>query len=137
MSGSGPETDPFRNPTANSNTDDVSAPSVSSSTSSPLQCFFAQEVHYQSVLQLPPFVDPTMSVLAFSKREPHQFVRYANGVYGTQFHPEYNAPFMKALGPFLRFEGEEEREAYDTSLLQPASVSAAVVLEFLNLVASS
>ncbi|MEX2366943.1 MAG: glutamine amidotransferase, partial [Pseudohongiellaceae bacterium] len=48
--------------------------------------------HSQSVLRLP----ENARILAANAFEPHQAVRFADSVWGVQFHPEFDADIMRA-----------------------------------------
>lgn len=52
----------------------------------------AAVTHYQSIRRLP----AGAVVLAASAREPHQAVRFAAGVWGVQFHPEFTGDVLAA-----------------------------------------
>lgn len=54
--------------------------------------FAAHTTHRQSVLEPPRGAD----VLARSRRDPHQLLRYAPQALSSQFHPEFTAPIMRA-----------------------------------------
>ncbi|HEX5352546.1 MAG TPA: glutamine amidotransferase [Rhodanobacteraceae bacterium] len=54
--------------------------------------FPAHTTHRQSVLAPPPGAE----ILAHSKRDPHQLLRYAPQALSTQFHPEFSVEFMRA-----------------------------------------
>lgn len=53
--------------------------------------FPAHATHQQSVLALP----PGAVALAGSAHDPHHAVRYANNVWGLQFHPEFSVEVMR------------------------------------------
>lgn len=55
-------------------------------------CFKAHTTHEQSVLMTP----TGSSVLAASRRDPHQMLRYGRRAVSTQFHPEFSAEIMRA-----------------------------------------
>lgn len=63
--------------------------------------------HAQSVLELP----PGSVLLAKGDHEPHQAVRFADRVWGVQFHPEFNAGitrmYVQAQADQLQGEGRE------------------------------
>ena len=54
--------------------------------------FNAHLSHRQSVISAP----PGAVLLASSEQEPHQAFRFGERCWGIQFHPEFNAPIMKA-----------------------------------------
>lgn len=54
--------------------------------------FPAQTTHRQSVLEPPPGAE----VLARSRRDPHQLLRYAPRALSSQFHPEFTPEVMRA-----------------------------------------
>lgn len=54
--------------------------------------FPAQTTHRQSVLQPP----ATAEVLASSRRDPHQLLRYGPHMLSSQFHPEFTVDVMRA-----------------------------------------
>ena len=54
--------------------------------------FPAQTTHRQSVVEPPPGAE----ILARSRRDPHQLLRYAPHALSSQFHPEFTAAFMRA-----------------------------------------
>lgn len=54
--------------------------------------FPAQTTHRQSVLEPPPGAE----VMARSRRDPHQLLRYAPNALSSQFHPEFTSDFMRA-----------------------------------------
>jgi GMP synthase (glutamine-hydrolysing) len=53
----------------------------------------AQVSHVQSVIELP----EDSTVLASSNLEPYQAVRFAENVWGLQFHPEFDATLMSKI----------------------------------------
>ncbi|HET8941792.1 MAG TPA: glutamine amidotransferase [Rudaea sp.] len=96
--------------------------------------FAAQATHLQSVT-LPP---RDAVVLARSTLESHQIVRYANKVWGVQFHPEFGVAQMRA---YLRARAEAiTSEAIDVSALlqavRPSPVSRSVLRRFVRLARS-
>jgi GMP synthase (glutamine-hydrolysing) len=54
------------------------------------KAFYAYETHYQSVLKLP----PKAVVLAKNSHDAHQAVRFAESIWGVQFHPEFDREIM-------------------------------------------
>ncbi len=54
--------------------------------------FAAHTTHEQSVLEAP----AGATLLARSKRDPHQILRYGKHAISTQFHPEFSAEVMRA-----------------------------------------
>jgi GMP synthase (glutamine-hydrolysing) len=90
------------------------------------------EVHWQSILELP----AGAVSFAASDLDLHQWVRFAHGVYGTQFHPEYPLEYMKALGnhlPSLREASSEHRENYYRTLTEASPQARALVAAFVDL----
>lgn len=60
--------------------------------------FPAQLSHRQAVLQLPPGARP----LAASELDPHQAFAYGERAWGLQFHPEFDAPVVRAYVAYYR-----------------------------------
>ncbi len=54
--------------------------------------FYAQAVHYQSVLTLP----PAALLLAASEFDPHHAFRVGQSTWGVQFHPEFTTEHIQA-----------------------------------------
>ena len=97
--------------------------------------FPAQLFHRQSVLHLP----PGAQVLATSPREPHQVVRFAERVWGVQFHPEFDEEIM---ADYLTFSREKLIEyGFDPVALQQevriTPVAQALLQRFSQLTAGS
>ncbi|OEU61679.1 MAG: hypothetical protein BA870_04440 [Desulfuromonadales bacterium C00003094] len=97
--------------------------------------FSAQLFHRQSVLHLP----PGAQVLATSPQEPHQVVRFAERVWGVQFHPEFDEEIM---ADYLTFSREQLIEyGFDPAALQQGvritPVAQALLQRFSQLTAGS
>lgn len=74
--------------------------------------FPAQTTHRQSVLAPPPGAE----VLARSRLDPHQLLRYAPHAFSSQFHPEFTADHMHA---YLDARADALRaEGFDTDALR-------------------
>lgn len=54
--------------------------------------FNANVTHMQSVLTLP----EGTAVLGYNSHDSHQIVRYAQHIWGVQFHPEFDVPIINA-----------------------------------------
>ncbi len=73
--------------------------------------FYAQTTHEESVLKLP----PDAQVLAVTEQDQHHAMRFAENVWGVQFHPEFDADIMRA---YLQARRERlEHEGLDVELL--------------------
>ncbi len=89
--------------------------------------------HSQTVLELP----NDSVILARNDFEPHQAVRYAEKVWGLQFHPEFNARIMKA---YIQDRIEALiAEGYDidrlTNTVRETPVASSVLRNFASLTA--
>ncbi len=86
--------------------------------------FPAQLSHRQSVQQLP----PGAQVLAGSAADRHQAVAYAPGVWGLQFHPEFDAAIIRHYVNYYRqLLAQEDRDA-DALLAATAATPASASL---------
>jgi GMP synthase (glutamine-hydrolysing) len=87
--------------------------------------FLAQATHQQTVRRAP----RGAVVLARSEHDRHQALRFAPGVYGVQFHPEFGVRQMRAL---LRADGT--CSAHDLAIrlreVRPSPAARAVLRRF-------
>lgn len=83
--------------------------------------FKAHTTHEQSVLEPP----AGSTVLARSKRDPHQVLRYEKQAMSTQFHPEFSAEIMrdyiKRKHADIAREGSNPREIFNAVAATPVA----------------
>lgn len=95
--------------------------------------FFANLTHEQSVLTPPQGAD----VLARSRHDPHQILRYGPNAWSVQFHPEFSPALMSAC--LTRRAPVFEAEGYDVAAmvaaLAPAHDAAQLLATFVRLCA--
>ena len=60
--------------------------------------FFAQAIHFESVLSLP----EGAIVLAGNQHDPHHAFRYGDNAWGFQFHPEFNVEIISDYISYLK-----------------------------------
>ena len=83
--------------------------------------FRAHTTHEQSVIEPP----AGSTVLAASKRDPHQVLRHGKRAISTQFHPEFSAEIMRAYirrkhADLLR-EGTDAQQIFSAVAATPAA----------------
>ena len=97
--------------------------------------FPAQMLHAQVVTQAP----AGAQVLARASHDPHQLLRYAPGVYSSQFHPEFGTDFMREY--LLRNAQGLQEQGYGAPALieslQPTPAASGLLRKFLALYASA
>lgn len=78
--------------------------------------FMANLTHYQSVLTPP----KTAQILARSRQDAHQCLRYGPNAFSTQFHPEFTGAIMRS---YLEMYAERfpEKRAGFLEMLKPVS----------------
>jgi GMP synthase (glutamine-hydrolysing) len=93
--------------------------------------FPAHMLHAQVVTRPP----AGAAVLARASHDPHQLLRYAPGVYSSQFHPEFDTGFMREH--LLHYTDNYGRKGYDApalaQALQPTPLASGLVKKFLAL----
>jgi GMP synthase (glutamine-hydrolysing) len=93
--------------------------------------FPAQMLHAQTVLRPP----AGAAVLARSEQDPHQFLRLAQGVYSSQFHPEFEPGFVREH--LLHHAAHYQNKGHDPQALaadvQPTPDAASLLIRFLEL----
>lgn len=89
--------------------------------------FTVQAWHKQSVTRLPENSVP----LFLSDMDDHQLVAHGNGVWTTQFHPEFHPAVFRTYEPLLSFDGDEDRARFKSSL-QESPVATNIIGAFLE-----
>lgn len=93
--------------------------------------FAAQMLHSQVVTRPP----AGSAVLASAGHDPYQLLRYAPGVYSSQFHPEFDTGFMREY--LLRNAQRLGEKGYDApalaEALQPTPLASGLLRKFLAL----
>jgi GMP synthase-like glutamine amidotransferase len=102
-----------------------------------------QEVHWQSVLELPR--NGVAVSFAASSMCKNQWVKFCNGVYGTQFHPEYPVEYMAELGQHLPWQrvadgdeqaGDARKKAYYDGLTLASTEGCSIASAFVDMAIS-
>jgi GMP synthase (glutamine-hydrolysing) len=95
--------------------------------------FPAQMMHSQIVTRPP----AGSAVLARAGHDPYQLLRYAPGVYSSQFHPEFGTDFMREY--LLRNAQRLSEKGYDAAALadtlEPTPLATGLLKKFLDLYA--
>lgn len=113
----------------------VIARRIVTSTDDPLfgwlpDSFTVQASHSESVLQPPPGAKPFLN----SPRDDNFALRFADKVWGIQFHPEFSAPVMRE---YLRLRSESlRREGLDSARLTSGVTATEVAQKVLKVYAS-
>lgn len=82
--------------------------------------FPAHVIHTQTALQVP--VDA--SVLASSVHDPHHAVRFADSVWGVQFHPEFD---VEAISYYIQALSEElEKQGRNVAVIEDSVVETSI-----------
>ncbi len=76
--------------------------------------FNSQTTHEESVLRLP----PGAQVLAVTEQDQNHVIRFANNVWGVQFHPEFDADIMRGYLHARRERLEQEGLDVEELLLE-------------------
>jgi GMP synthase (glutamine-hydrolysing) len=96
--------------------------------------FPAQMMHSQIVTRPP----AGSAILARASHDPYQLLRYAPGVYSSQFHPEFGTDFMREY--LLRNAQRLSEKGYDASALadtlEPTPLATGLLAKFLDLYAA-
>lgn len=85
--------------------------------------FLAHASHQQSVLDLP----AGAVVLASSAHDPHHAVRYAAGVWGLQFHPEFSVEIMRG---YVSARSDHRAASRTRGTVAPAPAAARLLPRF-------
>ena len=96
--------------------------------------FPAQMMHSQIVTRPP----AGSAILARASHDPYQLLRYAPGVYSSQFHPEFGTGFMREY--LLRNAQRLSEKGYDApalaDALEPTPLATGLLKKFLDLYAA-
>jgi len=96
--------------------------------------FPAQMMHSQIVTRPP----AGSAILARAGHDPYQLLRYAPGVYSSQFHPEFGTDFMREY--LLRNAQRLSEKGYDApalaDALEPTPLATGLLKKFLDLYAA-
>ena len=96
------------------------------------EAFFAQTVHQQSALRLP----PGAVLLASNAFDAHHAFRIGTCAWGVQFHPEFSATAMRAyvrhLAPLIEKQGGQAGAV--EAAVQDTPVAASVLARFAQIV---